>query len=319
MGRPPSERKPSERKPSERKPSERSFRERVRRLVFAAPALSEALTSGNFRSAFKGRGMDFEAVREYEATDDALRIDWNATARFGRPYVKTYKDDRDLTLYMVIDESASMGFGAGRTKHETAALASSLLAYACSLNGIRVGALLFGAETGLDNWKPAVGQGPALALMERLAESPAGNGDRAGREKAGSDLGGALSTASSFLKRRSLVIIVSDFLTAGYALPLALLARRHDVVAVRVNDRLDAAPPALRASIRTADAESGAPRLVVPWSKAYRETRSAYAKAARLEWLVALSASRTPFIEMDSSTDPVEALVTFFGRDRTVR
>jgi len=161
-----------------------------------------------------------------------------------------------------------------------------------------------------------VGQGPALALMERLAEPP---GDRPRFEKAGSDLGSALSTASSILKRRSLVLVVSDFMTAGYALPLALLARRNDVVAIRVNDRLDSAPPPARTSIRTTDAESGVQRLVVPWSKAYRESRTAYAKASRLEWLVALSASRTPFIEMDASTDPVEALVTFFGRDRTVR
>jgi uncharacterized protein (DUF58 family) len=302
----------------ERSPEERTFRERIRRLVFAAPALTEALTAGNFRSAFKGRGMDFEAVREYEATDDALRIDWNATARFGRPYVKTYKDDRDLTLYMIIDESSSMDFGAERTKHETAALAASLLAYACSLNGIRVGALFFGGKAGMDNRTPAVGQGPALALMERLA-APQGNGDRARTIKAGSDLGAALSAASSILKRRSLVLIVSDFMTAGYALPLALLARRNDVVAIRVNDVLDGAPPAIHSSIRTADAENGMFRLVVPWSKVYRESRTAYAKASRLEWLVALSASRTPFIEMDSSTDPVEALVTFFGRDRTVR
>ena len=303
----------------ERTPREQTFRERIRGLVFAAPALSEALTAGNFRSAFKGRGMDFEAVREYEASDDALRIDWNATARFGRPYVKTYKDDRDLTLYMIVDESASMGFGAERTKRETAALAASLLAYACSINGIRVGALFFGGKSGIDNRTPTVGQGPALALMERLAASPKGDGGKASRGRYGSDLGAALSSASSILKRRSLVLIVSDFMTAGYALPLALLARRNDVVAIRVNDRLDGAPPGIRASMRTADAESGALRLVVPWSKAYRESRTAYAKASRLEWLVALSASRTPFIEMDSSTDPVEALVSFFGRDRTVR
>ncbi len=134
---------------------EASLRERIRRLVFAAPALSEALSSGNFRSAFKGRGMDFESLREYDTTDDALRMDWNATARFGRPYVKTYRDDRDLTLYLIIDESPSMDFGAGRSKHETAALASSLLAYACSLNGVRVGALFFGGAAGMDGRAPA--------------------------------------------------------------------------------------------------------------------------------------------------------------------
>ncbi len=290
---------------------EASLRERIRRLVFAAPALSEALGSGNFRSVFKGRGMDFESLREYEASDDALRMDWNATARFGKPYVKTYKDDRDLTLYLVMDESPSMGFGAGRTKRETAALAASLLAYACSLNGIRVGALFFGGSGAMDGRAPAAGQGAARALMERLAAAPA---SAAG--PAGSDLGAALSAAASILKRRSLVLVVSDFMTAGYALPLALLARRHDVAALRVHDRLDAEPPALSLSLRAADAETGSPRLVVPRSAAYRESRARSAKAARLEWLLALSASKVPYLEMDSGTDPVEALVAFFGRRR---
>jgi uncharacterized protein (DUF58 family) len=290
-----------------------SLRERVRKLVFAAPALSEALASGNFRSVFKGRGMDFEALREYGVNDDALRIDWNATARSGRPYVKTYKDDRDLSLYLVVDESASMDFGAGRTKRATAALAASLLAYACSLNGIRVGALFFGYGRGMDGRPPAAGEGAARALMERLAAGPPGPA----APSAGSDLGSALTAAASILKRRSLVLVVSDFMTAGYALPLALLARRNDVAALRVHDALDEAPPALGFSVRAADAESGARRLVVPSSAEYREARARAAKAARLEWLVALSASRVPYLEMDASSDPVEALIGFFGRRRS--
>lgn len=306
---------------------EASLRERIRRLVFAAPALSEALTSGNFRSVFKGRGMDFESLREYDATDDALRMDWNATARFGRPYVKTYRDDRDLTLYLIIDESPSMDFGAGRSRRETAALAGSLLAYACSLNGVRTGALFFGGANGMDGRAPAEGQGAARALMERLAVHPAGAATPSCAAKPigsvgpasgpGSDLGAALTAAASILKRRSLVLVVSDFLTTGFSLPLALLARRHDVAAIRVHDVLDAAPPALSFSLRVADAESGVPRLVVPRSAAYRESRAGSAKSARLEWLVALSASKVPYLEMDADTDPVESLVAFFGRRRT--
>jgi len=293
---------------------ERSLRERIRRLVFAAPALSAALSSGSFRSVFKGRGMDFEALREYEATDDAMRMDWNATARFNRPYVKTYKDDRDLTLYLVVDESASMGFGASGTKRETAALAASLLAYACSLNGIRVGALFFGAAPVMDARAPAAGQGAARALMERLASGPA---NQVQQTATGSRLGEALSAAASILKRRSLVLVVSDFLVAGWALPLAMLARRHDVVAIRVHDALDSGSMSPGCSLRVADAENGIHRLAVPRSASWRHSRAAAAKACRLEWLVALSASKVPWLEMDSATDPVEALVGFFGRRRT--
>jgi len=297
-----------------------SLRERIRALVFAAPALSEALASGGFRSVFKGRGMDFEALREYERLPMTRCMDWNATARFGRPFVKTYKDDRDLTLYLIVDESRSMDFGAGRAKRETAALAASLLAYACSLNGIRVGALFFGGAAAMDGRAPASGQGAARALMERLAAGPASAAapaSAAGPARFGSELGAALTAASSILKRRSLVLVVSDFMCSGYALPLALLARRNDVAALRVHDRLDSAPPALGLTLRSADAESGERRLVTPRSAAYRRERERWAKAARLEWLVALSAAKVPYLEMDSSTDPVEELIAFFGRRRS--
>lgn len=289
---------------------EQSLRARVRRLVFSAPALSAALLSGEYRSVFKGRGMDFEGLREYVQSDDALRMDWNATARFGRPFVKTYRDDRDLSLYIILDESASMRFGAGRRKSETAALAASLLAYACSRNGVRVGALFFGGGP-FESRKPERGERPALALMERMA-----SGAAPGSRPAGSPLGEALKAASAVLKRRSLVLVVSDFMSAGYALPLALLARRHDVSAVRICDRLDREAPAARFSMRAADAETGAERLVVPRSVEYREERAGKAAASRLEWLVALEAARVPYIEMDSSTDPVKSLVAFFGRRR---
>lgn len=293
---------------------EASLRERVRRLTFAAPALSEALLAGNFRSVFKGRGMDFESLREYGVDDDALRIDWNATARFGRPFVKTYRDDRDLSLYLVVDESPSMDYGTGRPKRETAALAASLLCYAASLQGLRVGALFFGGTS--DERAPSKSEGrgdaAARALMERLAAGPV----RDPGARPGSDLGAALSAARAVLKRRSLVVIVSDFLTTGYALPLALLARRHDVVALTVRDEVDQGAPALGFSLRASDAESGAPRLVVPRSSAYREDRARQAKDLRLERLVAFSAAKVPYLELGAHDDPVEALVAFFGRRR---
>ena len=121
-----------------------AIRARIRRLVFVSAALSRAMLAGDFRSAFLGRGMAFDSVREYEVTDDAMRMDWNATARFARPFLKTYREDRGLSVYLVVDESASMEFGAGRTKRETAVLAASLLAHACALNRVLVGGLFFG-------------------------------------------------------------------------------------------------------------------------------------------------------------------------------
>lgn len=291
---------------------ENAIRARIRRLVFVSPALSRAMLAGDFRSSFLGRGMDFDAVREYEVHDDAMRMDWNATARFSKPFLKTYREDRGLSVYLVVDESASMDFGAGRTKRETAVLTSSLLAHACALHGVLVGGLFFGGGS-LEHLEPAAGERPVRVLTERLVSGPR---DRY-PASVGSDVGAALGAAVVHLKRRSLVIVVSDFKAVGYAVPLALLARRHDAVAVLVRDPLDTKPPGVPFLLRAKDAESGVPRIVAPKSRHYVEALAAESRSARLEWLEALSASKVPSIELDSAVDPARALMDFFRRRRS--
>lgn len=290
---------------------EHAIRARIRRLVFVSPALSRAMLAGDFRSAFLGRGMDFDSVREYEVTDDAMRMDWNATARFTKPFLKTYREDRGLSVYLVVDESASMEFGAGRTKRETAVLAASLLAHACSLNGVLVGGLFFGGGI-LEHFEPAAGERPVRVLAERLVSGPRIQG----AWKPGSDIGGALEAAVAHLKRRSLVVVVSDFKATGFAVPLALLARRHDAVAVLVRDPLDVKPPGVSFLIRAKDSESGMPRLVAPRSRSYAGALAAEARNTRLEWLEALASAKVPSIELDAATDPARALMDFFKRRR---
>lgn len=280
----------------------------IRKLVFASSALSRALLAGDFRSSFKGRGMDFDGLREYGVEDDALRIDWNASSRLGRPYVKTYRDDRNLSVYIIIDESASMDFGEGGAKAERAALAASLIAYACSLNGVRVGALFFGGD-GLEHREPSSGGRAALALMERIAEGRGGDGR-------GSELGAALEAASSYLKRRSLVLVVSDFDMEGYALPLAVLARRHDLAALLVRDKKGRQAGLPSFCVRAVDAESGGSALAFGSSRAYREGLERAAKTQRLALLAAVAAARVPFLELGPDTDIARALIEFFSKAR---
>jgi len=217
-----------------------------------------------------------------------------------------------LSVYLVVDESASMDFGAGRTKRETAVLASSLLAHACALNGVLVGGLFFGGSS-FEHFEPAAGERPVRVLAERLVSGPRVQG----RIQPGSDIAGALGAAVAHLKRRSLVIVVSDFKAMGFAVPLALLARRHDAVAVLVRDSLDVKPPRVSFLLRAMDAESGIPRIVVPRSRNYAEALAAESRRARLEWLEALAASKVPSIEMDAGTDPARALMDFFRRRRS--
>ncbi|GAB1433222.1 DUF58 domain-containing protein [Spirochaetota bacterium] len=292
------------------------LREQARRLVFAAPRLSEALLSGNFRSIFKGRGMDFEALREYGIDDDALRIDWNASARFGKPYVKTYREDRDLNLFIILDESASMDFGSGRSKHESAVLAASLLAYAASLEGLRVGLLCFGAAEKMEVMAPAAGEEHARVLLERLAAEKQA---AAKAESPGSALDSALNMAYILLKRRSLVVIASDFMSSSWAEAIARLARRHDVMAMLVKDKLDSEAPQLGFSIHCADSESGISRFIVPRSMAYKRDRAHWYKNRHLERLVAFKAAKIPFLELDSQSDPLDKLIAFFSRRRLAR
>ncbi|HOX91906.1 MAG TPA: DUF58 domain-containing protein, partial [Spirochaetales bacterium] len=182
------------------------LRASVRRLIFATPTLSRAVMSGNFRSAFRGRGMDFDGLREYDPNDDAMRMDWNATARLAKPYIKTWRDDRSLAVYLIVDESASMDFGRIRSKRETCALAASLLAYACVQNGASAGALFFGGHKH-EHRKPLSGDRAAFSLVERIASGSAGMG--------GSNLAAALDQAMLHLKRRSLVVVLSDFLSTA--------------------------------------------------------------------------------------------------------
>jgi uncharacterized protein (DUF58 family) len=312
---------------------EAALRARVRRLVYASPALSRALLTGDFRSSFRGRGMDFDTLREYSVFDDAMRMDWNATARFARPYVKTYREDRGLSVYLVIDESASMHFGTGRTRWQTAVLAAALLAWAGAGSGVLVGALFFGSGR-LDHYEPAAGDRPVRILVERMLAGAAGSSmavaSRAGTglantslrhaesQPAGSNVGKAVTAAITHLKRRSLLMVLSDFRSVANGTAMALAARRHDMVALMIRDPLDDKPPALRLLIRALDAETAVPRLVAPASGSYRDGWAAEASANRLAWLSACAAGRIPVVELGPSSDPAQVLIGFFRRRRVV-
>jgi len=284
---------------------------RIRRLLFVSPALSSAFSRGDFRSVFRGRGMDFEALREYGEGDDARLIDWNVSVRFARPFVRTYREDRSLTLFLLVDVSASMEEGSGDlSKRDAAVLSASLLAYAAQLRGMPVGALVF-AGGAIRYFEPRRGKAHALALIEAAVGAHAEGRASAG----GTDLGGAFERAGRLLKRRSLVMALSDFDAEGWAPSLALLARRHDVVAVRVTDGLDRGLPAYGA-FGAADAESRVPAWLPLGSRSFR-ARWAKRGEARREACRALCAEAgARLLEIDTSDDPARRLLEFFDRRR---
>jgi uncharacterized protein (DUF58 family) len=200
----------------------------VRRIEITTRHLVRDIVAGEYSSAFRGRGVEFAEVREYQPGDDVRTIDWNVTARLGNAYVKRYLEERELTVLFLIDFSASGSFGSRvRTKADLAAEVCAVLALAAARNNDRVGAL-FATDRVERYLAPRKGRRHVLRVItELLGFGPAGSG---------TDLAGALNYLEPLLRRRAVLFLVSDFLTAGFEGPLARLARRHDLIAVQLLD-----------------------------------------------------------------------------------
>ena len=207
----------------------------VRRLTIRSRRAVEEVFSGAYRSAFRGQGLEFAEVREYVPGDDVRTIDWNVSARAGKPYVKRFDEERELTVVVAVDLSGSLQFGSrARTKRETSAEAGALLALAAARNRDRVGLLLFTDQIEL-YLPPSKSRSRSLRLArEMVAFEPAGRG---------TDLGQALAFLGRVLRRRAVIFVVSDWLGRDFERPLAHLARRHDVVGLVVADTFEADPP----------------------------------------------------------------------------
>jgi uncharacterized protein (DUF58 family) len=296
---------------------EDALRERIRRLLFASPALARAFARGDFRSVFRGRGIEFDSLREYYPDDDARLIDWNATARLRQPFVRTYREDRSLTVFLLVDVSASMDQGSGElSKLDEAVLVSSLVAYAAQLRGLPVGCLLF-AQGVLGSLAPRRGKAHALAVASAAATYASRQSDRGTSEGTGkgTELGLALRTVSQVLKRRSLVLVLSDFRASLWERPLAELARRHDAVAVRLSDPSDLDPPSA-GSFYAVDPETGDTAWLPLGSRGFRSAWRANGAARRHDCLEACARSRVNCLEIDTGDDPARKLLEFFERRR---
>jgi uncharacterized protein (DUF58 family) len=225
--------------------------------------------AGEYRSAFRGRGMEFDEVREYQPGDDVRSIDWNVTARAGKPYIKRFVEERELTVMLAVDLSGSGAFGSiGRSKNELAAELCCVLAFAATGASDKVGAMIFTEDVELFI-PPAKGRRHALRITrDVLAHEP---------KKRGTNIAGACEHLARALKKRAVVFLISDFLDDGYETPLSLLRRQHDVVAIRAEDPLEHDLPPV-GLIEFEDAETG---RVVTVDTLSKNARKKYAEAAR--------------------------------------
>jgi uncharacterized protein (DUF58 family) len=236
--------------------------EEVRRIDVLYGRLLTDLMAGAYTSVFRGSGIEFDRVREYAEGDDPRTVDWNVTARVGRPFVRTYVDERELTMLFLLDLSPSMSAGGGAwSARQTAARVCACLALAASRNGDKVGLVAFGQ--GVEKFVPAKrGAGHALRIIRDCLALPSASGR--------TDLVPALRFASRVVRRRAAVFVVSDFLADGWRDALALCARRHDAIAVRIlapelepsaADRFDPGD----ALVRIRDQETGG-ETVIDWA-----------------------------------------------------
>jgi uncharacterized protein (DUF58 family) len=234
-------------------PLDRETFAKIRRIQIRTRTLLESGIVGGYHAVFKGRGMEFAEVREYEAGDDVRFIDWNVTARMGAPYVKKFVEERDLTLFLLVDLSGSQRFGSQYLlKRDYAAEICAVLAFSAVANHDRVGAAVFTDQ--IEGYvPPARGRDHALRIVrEVLAKQPKGNG---------TDLAAALGFARRVMRRRGIIAVISDFQAKAYERPLGILRRRHDVIAIQLSDPREAAVPAAGLLV-LADPETGE-RVVV--------------------------------------------------------
>jgi uncharacterized protein (DUF58 family) len=287
------------------------LRARARRLTFASPALARAFARGGFRSVFRGRGIEFDSLREYSLEDDSRLIDWNAAARSGRPYIRTYREDRSLALFLVIDVSRSMEQGSGDlSKLDMAVLSSSLAAYAAGLRDMPVGCLSF-SESAQRFLAPRRGKTHALAVGAAALELSRSE-DRSSSFSP-SPLADALDVSSSLLKRRSLVLVISDFRDAQWSGPLGKLRSAHDVVALRISDATDLELPTA-GSFRVFDPETGGISWLPLASSSFRRRWKQCGVERRSFCRETCASSGLPLLEIDTTDDPVRALIRFFER-----
>lgn len=279
----------------------------VRRLHVRSRKLVEGLFAGNYHSVFKGPGLEFDEVREYEYGDDARFIDWNVSSRMTTPYSKTFKEERELIFLVLVDVSASLSMGsAGIDKRELAGNIFALLALAAEANDDRVGSLLF-SDRIERVVVPMKGRRHVLCQISEVLGYQA--------DGRGSDLGLALRTASRLLKRRSIVVILSDFRCDAYQVELALLSRKHDVIAVRLRDFLDKHFPST-GLLDFLDPENERGFTAHGTSKSLKKEYGEFWEGQRQRWLADCRASEIDSLEIGTDEQAAEALQLFFRRRR---
>ncbi len=278
---------------------------KVRKIEIKTKGLSKHIFSGEYHSAFKGRGMSFSEVRNYQFGDDVRNIDWNVTARTGEPHIKIFEEERELTVMLLIDVSQSSYFGTvSDLKKNIITEICAVLSFSAIQNNDKVGVVFFSDK--IEKFiPPKKGKQHILRIIRELLNFEP--------EKAGTDVGGALRYFNNVVKKRSICFILSDFMARGYEDPLRIAARRHDMVGVHLYDRREASLPNV-GLIRAVDSETGQMGWI---DTAVPSVREAYANWFENNFdffKTTFRKSGTDFVSIRTDESYVNALLKFFKK-----
>jgi uncharacterized protein (DUF58 family) len=277
----------------------------VRQIEIRTKGLVNQVFSGEYHSVFKGRGMEFSEVREYQFGDDIRNIDWNVTARFGHPFIKVFEEERELTVILMVDLSGSLMFGSvSKTKQRIAAELSAILAFSALKNNDKVGLILFTDK--VEKFvPPRKGRKHVLRIIrEVLSFAPEGNT---------TNIRGALEFMNNAIKKRSISFLISDFMDEGYEKILRIVGKKHDLIGIVLDDRREKEIPNL-GLVKLSDAETGEERWVDTSSRRVRGQMLLYRKDKEKVRNSVFITSRLDKIEVTTGSNYIQPLVQFFRR-----
>jgi uncharacterized protein (DUF58 family) len=277
----------------------------LERLDWTVIRRLDGLLQGDYRTLFRGFGLDLADLREYQYHDDVRYIDWNVTARLSTPYVREYHEDREVTAWFLLDLSPSVDFGSEQVKKQSVSIDFvTVIARLLTRHGNRVGAMFYGER--LDSVIPArSGRRHVLHILNRMLTRPPL------RQASATNLQEFLQAAADVLKRRSLIFLVSDFISApGWAKPLAQLARRHEIVAVRLYDPLEMELPDLGLFV-IQDAETGEQLFVDSHDRGFRKRFAAAAERREKELRGAFRQAGVDALELCTDDNLVDSILRF--------
>lgn len=278
---------------------------KVRKIEIKTKGISSQLFSGNYHSAFKGRGMAFTEVREYYYGDDIRNIDWNVTARFNHPYVKVFEEEREMTVMLLIDVSGSNDFGAtGRVKEQVITEIAGVLAFSAITNNDKVGVIFFSDR--IEKFiPPKKGTSHILRIIRELIDFKP--------ESRKTDLAAALKYFRNVIKKRSIAFILSDFHDDGYADALSIVARKHDLICINVHDNREKSIPAM-GILKLRDAESGKSYWINTSDKKIREQMELYNRKQERYMRDAFARSGVDSVRISTDKDYIPPLMKLFKK-----